>query len=291
LRITRFDAPLGAEITGIDLGDNVDAETFHAIEAALAEHAVLVFRDQHGLIPDAQIAFSRRFGPLQIHVQKPFRLPGHPEILVVSNEIVDGQPIGLGDAGHYWHSDLSYMARPSLGSLLHAQRVPEGEGDTLFADMRAAYDALDPALQQRLIGLTAEHSYVARNQRQAAQNSNRPLLDESAAASVPPVVHPVVRLHPFSQRPALFVSEGFTTRILELPAEESAELLTSLWSHAVERRFIFRHRWQPHDLVFWDNRAVIHFATGCRPEMARTLYRTTIEGDVPLAFSQGELNQ
>jgi len=286
MRIAELDAPLGAEVTGLDLAVPVDDETLGEIQAALDRHAVLVFRSQAALTPEAHIAFSRRFGPLQIHVQKSFHLAGHPEILIVSNVFVDGVPIGLADAGRYWHSDLSYMARPSLGSLLHAQVVPKGTGNTLFADMRAAYDALPSELQLRLLPLKAEHSYLARNVKQGQRSIYRPQLDAKAAATVPPVVHPVVRRHPGSGRPALFVSEGFTTRILGLPDEESAALLATLSVHATGARFIYRHRWQPHDLVFWDNRATLHFAIGCPPERPRTLYRTTIEGDPPLPFAR-----
>jgi taurine dioxygenase len=285
LRIEALEAPLGAEITGLDLADPVDDETFASVEAALGDHAVLVFRDQARLTPEAHIAFSRRFGPLQVHVQKSFHLDGHPEILIVSNVFRDGKPIGLADAGRYWHSDLSYMARPSLGSLLHAQVVPEGTGDTMFTDMRAAYDALPPELKERLLVLEAEHSYLSRNVRQGQRSIYRPQLDAAAAATVPPVVHPVVRRHPPSGRPALFVSEGFTTRIVGLPEEESAALLAKLFQHMVDPRFVYRHRWRPHDLVFWDNRATAHFATGCPEEAPRTLYRTTVEGDPPVAFA------
>ena len=283
MKIEALDAPLGAVITGLELARPVADAPFAAIRAALDRHAVLVFRDQRALTPEAQIAFSRRFGPLQVHVQKSFHLAGHPEVLIVSNVFVEGKPIGLADAGQYWHSDLSYVARPSLGSLLHAQVVPPDAGDTLFADMRAAYDALEPDLKDRLAGLEAEHSYLARNIRQGQRSLHRPQLDAAAAASVPPVVHPVLRRHPGSGRPALFVSEGFTTRILGLAEAESAALLARLHAHMTEPRFVYRHRWQPHDLVFWDNRSVIHFATGCPPGQARTLYRTTIEGDVPAA--------
>jgi taurine dioxygenase len=283
MQISALDAPLGAEITGLDLAHPVDDSTLDAVTAALDRHAVLVFRDQAALTPEAQIAFSRRFGPLQVHVQRRFLLENHPEILIVSNVFIDGQPIGLVDAGYYWHSDLSYMPRPSLGSLLHAQVVPTDAGDTLFADMRAAFDALDPALKTRLAGLTAEHSYLARNQRQTTLSAHRPALDAAAAATVPPVIHPVIRRHPGSGRAALFVNAGFTTRIVELAPADSADLLARLFDHSTEQRFLYRHRWRAHDLVFWDNRATMHFATGCPLDRPRTLYRTTIEGDEPVA--------
>jgi taurine dioxygenase len=281
ISITPLSAVMGSEIRGVDLSQEVDDGLFARLKDALNNTALLVFRSQTALTPERQIAFSRRFGPLQIHVQRKFHLPGHPEILVVSNEFRKGEPIGLVDAGKYWHSDLSYMAEPSLGSLLHAQRLPSEGGDTLFVNMYAAYDALPAEMKERLAGLQAEHSYLARNKAQADKSHHRPQLDANQAASVPPVVHPVVRLHPGSQRPALFVNEGFTTRILGLPASESDELLAFLFKHSVQPRFIYRHHWQAHDLLFWDNRASMHFATGCPDHLARTLYRTTVQGDRP----------
>ena len=272
---------IGSEISDIDLSQPIANGLFGEIEAALNRTHLLVFRDQARLTPDRQIAFSRRFGPLQIHVQRKFLLPGHPEILVVSNEFRNGEPIGLVDAGKYWHSDLSYMAEPSLGSLLHAQLLPADGGDTLFVNMHAAYDALAEDLKRRIATLDAEHSYLARNAYQSRLHPDRPQLDAGQAASVPPVVHPVVRVHPGNKRPALFVNEGFTTRVIDLPRDESDTLLQSLFAHSTEPRFTYRHRWQPHDLVFWDNRSTMHLATGCPDDQPRTLYRTTVQGDRP----------
>jgi TfdA family taurine catabolism dioxygenase TauD len=185
-RISQLSPILGSEIRGIDLSQPVADEIFAEIETALNRTHVLVFRDQVRLAPAQQIAFSRRFGPLQIHVQRKFLLPGHPEILVVSNEFRNGEPIGLVDAGKYWHSDLSYMAEPSLGSLLHAQVLPKDGGDTLFVNMHAAYDALPEPVKQRIASLSAEHSYLARNAYQNQLHPERPALDAAQAASAPP---------------------------------------------------------------------------------------------------------
>ncbi len=281
VRIAPLSSIIGSEIRGIDLSLPVADALFGEIETALNDTHLLVFRDQAQLTPEHQIEFSRRFGPLQIHVQRKFHLPGHPEILVVSNEFRSGQPIGLVDAGKYWHSDLSYMAEPSLGSLLHAQVLPAEGGDTLFVNMHAAYEALPEAVKQRIAPLSAEHSYLARNAYQSQQHPDRPQLDATQAASVPPVVHPVVRIHPGNKRPALFVNEGFTTQIVELERNESDDLLRLLFRHSTLPRFTYRHRWQPHDLVFWDNRSTMHLATGCPDDQPRTLYRTTVQGDRP----------
>jgi taurine dioxygenase len=271
---------LGAEITGIELGQPLPDTDFEAVRSALGDRQVLVFRDQH-ITPDQHIEFSRRFGPLEIHVQHHFHLAGHPEILIVSNVLQEGKPIGLADAGRYWHSDLSYLREPSLGSLLHAQELPEQEGDTLFATMFGAYDSLPEDLRDRIDGLQAVHDYGARNRKQQAASALRPGLTAEQASRVPPVVHPVVRVHPATGRKALFVNEGFTTHIVGLPEEESDALLGRLFKHSTEDRFIYRHHWRPYDLVMWDNRSTLHLATGCPPHLRRTLYRTTVRGDVP----------
>ncbi|PPE69591.1 TauD/TfdA family dioxygenase [Caldimonas thermodepolymerans] len=280
VEIRRLDAPFGAEVLGLDLGQPLPEETFRAIHRAHLEHHVLVFRDMH-ITPQQQVDFSRRFGPLQIHVLHQFQLPGHPEVLVISNVIENGKPIGLGDAGHYWHSDISYKEKPSLGSLLHAQELPAEGGDTLFADQHQAYDALPDELKRAIAGLKAEHSYLKKYEELRARSPWRPPLSQEQIEQVRPVVHPVVRTHPETGRKALFVSEHFTTRIVGWPEDESRDLLQRLFEHSTQERFVYRHVWQPHDMVFWDNRSVVHLATGCPAHLRRRLYRTTIEGDAP----------
>ncbi|GKS84853.1 TauD/TfdA family dioxygenase [Acidovorax sp. SUPP1855] len=273
--------PLGAEVVGLDLSRPLGAQDFDRIHRAHLAHHVLVFRDQR-ITPRQHIDFSRRFGPLQIHVLKNFQLADHPEILIVSNiKDAGGQPIGLGDAGHYWHSDLSYKEKPSLGSLLHAQELPGEGGDTLFADQHAAYDALPLALKNAIAPLSAEHSYLAKYEALRARSPWRPKLTQAQIDEVAPAVHPVVRTHPETGRKALFVSEHFTTRLVGLPDDESRALLDELFAASVRSEFLYRHRWLPHDLVFWDNRSVMHLAAGTPDSERRKLYRTTVEGDLP----------
>lgn len=278
--IRPFSDAVGAEITGLDLAKPVNAEDFTLIHRAHLDHHVLVFRDQR-ISPDQQIAFSRRFGALQIHVLKQFLLAGHPEILIVSNIIEDGRNIGLGDAGKFWHSDLSYKELPSLGSMLHAQELPSEGGDTLFADMHKAWDAVPTALRKVVEGRSAAHSYTARYAETKFEGNWRPTLTAEQLAQVQEVIHPVARTHPENGRKALFVSEGFTTRIVGLPDDESRDVLQQLYALSVQEQNIYRHQWQPHDLVFWDNRSLIHLATGCPAHLRRKLYRTTIQGDAP----------
>jgi taurine dioxygenase len=274
---------LGAEVLGLDLSRPLSDADFDRLQRAHWQHHVLVFRDQH-ITPAQQVAFSRRWGPLQIHVLRQFQLTGHPEILQVSNiRNAQGEPEGLGDAGQLWHSDLSYKAKPSLGSLLHAKELPAEGGDTLFADQHAAYEALPQALKDRLEGLRAEHSYLLHYETLRAKSPWRPALSPEQIAEVQPAVHPVVTTHPGNGRKALFVSEHFTSRILGLAEDESRDLLQQLFAHSVQPQFVYRHRWQPHDMVFWDNRSVLHLAAGTPAHLRRKLYRTTVEGDTPRA--------
>jgi taurine dioxygenase len=280
LQVRPFDAALGAEVIGLDLARPLADAEFAQIHRAHLDHHVLAFRHQR-ITPQQQIEFSRRFGPLEIHVLRQFLLSGHPEILIVSNIVENGQPIGLGDAGHFWHSDLSYKERPSLGSMLHAKELPAEGGDTLFADMHLAWDTLPAPLQQAVANRRAEHSYLARYEELRQRSPWRPKLSEAQIAQVKPVEHPIVRTHPETGRKALFVSEHFTTRIVDLPDDESRDLLAQLFAHSVKPEHLYRHRWQPHDMVFWDNRSVMHLAAGCPDTMRRRLNRTTIEGDVP----------
>jgi taurine dioxygenase len=275
-----LDAPLGAELVGLNLSRPLNAADFARVHRAHLDHHVLVFRDTR-ITPAEQVAFSRRFGPLQIHVLRNFQLAGQPEILVVSNIKENGQPIGLGDAGHYWHSDLSYKDLPSLGSLLHAQELPAEGGDTLFADQHKAYDALPAPLKAAIEGKQAEHSYLAKYEELRARSPWRPKLTQAQIDEVKPAVHPVVRTHPETGRKALFVSEHFTTRIVGVPEDESADLLAQLFAHSVRPEFVYRHQWREHDMVFWDNRSVMHLAAGTPDHLRRKLYRTTIEGDKP----------
>jgi taurine dioxygenase len=188
IEIRPFDAPLGAEVLGLDLSRPLSTADFSRIHRAHLDHHVLVFRDQR-ITPQQHVDFSRRFGPLQIHVLKNFQLQNHPEILVVSNIKENGEPIGLGDAGHFWHSDLSYKDKPSLGSLLHAQELPAEGGDTLFANQHTAWDILPAVLKTAIEGLRAEHTYLAKYEELRSRNPWRPKLTQEQVDEVKPVIH------------------------------------------------------------------------------------------------------
>lgn len=276
------DAPLGAEVLGLgDAAHLADADIAAIRQAWLAHDGLLVFRDVQ-FTPQAQVDFSRRFGPQQVHVLNQFHLTGHPEILVVSNVVENGKPIGLGDAGRDWHSDLSYKPLPSLGSMLLTRELPEEGGDTLFANMVRAYETLPADLKRIIEGRRAVHSYVYRYERLRALSTWRPPLTQAQVDAVPPVDHPVVRTHPETAKRALFVNEGFTSHILGLPEDESTSVLEQLFAHSIRADNVYTHRWRAGDMLFWDNRSTIHFAPGCPDAYRRTLHRTTIEGDVPV---------
>ncbi|MEN5031021.1 TauD/TfdA family dioxygenase [Pseudomonas sp. Ps21-P2] len=275
-----FAEKVGAEIVGLDLSRPLNDTDFARVHQAHLDYHVVVFRDQH-ITPQQQIDFSRRFGVLQIHVLKQFLLANHPEILIVSNIVENGQPVGLGDAGKYWHSDLSYKELPSLGSMLYAQELPSEGGDTLFADMHLAWDTLPEHLRKAVEGRNAVHSYTSRYSHGHNADNWRPTLSAEQLAQVAVVSHPIVRTHPENGRKALFVSEGFTTHIVGLPEDESQAILTELYAHSVRPEGVYRHKWQENDMVFWDNRSLIHLAGGTPDHLRRRLHRTTIQGDAP----------
>lgn len=293
ITVTRTGTHLGAEITGVDLSQPLDDDTFAAIRSAFFQHEVVFFRDQH-LTPDQQIAFSRRFGVLEQHVRKESRLEGYPEVLVISN-VLDGEgvPIGSQDAGRFWHSDLSYKEEPSLLSALYAVEVPVQDGralgDTLFASAIAAHAALPLDMQERLKGLKNIHSYVAYRaknreaQREEQARGGRVVaeyeLSEDQLKNVPDVEVPVVRTHPVTGRKSLFVNEAHTSHLAGLPTEEGVRLLSFLYGHITQPEFVYRHSWRAGDLLMWDNCAVQHKATfDYDLPLRRLMYRTTVRG-------------
>ena len=280
--ITPLSDALGAEITGIDLAAPVDDEAFGAIVHAFHAHQIVVFRDQ-SLTPARQIAFSRRLGDLEIHIANEYLLEGYPEILLVSNKQVDGRYVGLAQAGKDWHSDLSYLDRPSMVTLLHAIEVPDQGGDTEWVNMYTAFETLPEDTKRRIMGLRGIHSFDRRrNPRVTMPLQNK---DDPAAAydrSPPEVSHPIVRTHPDTGRKALFVSPRFTIGIRDMEDGQAQALLDELFAHAIRPEFIYRHRWRLGDLMLWDNRCTLHLACGgIEPPGIRHMHRTTVAGAVP----------
>ena len=282
IEIKPISPVLGAEVSGLDIAKPIDKSIVSSLRQALAEHCILVFRNQ-SLTPEQHIDFSRNFGTLAEHVLQDYLLPGHPEIYVISNVKDEAKPVGRAGAGQYWHSDLSYMAKPSMGSIMFAVEVPDGRGDTLFTNMYKAYDALPDDKKQYLDDKKAVHDFSYTQQTQIVGKGLTQPASKDTLAKTPPVSHPVIRTHPESRRKALYVNPGMTTHFDSVPADESRALLDELFDHAVRDDFIYRHRWQVGDVVFWDNRCSMHCALNdYGADDRRLMWRTTIAGDVPI---------
>jgi taurine dioxygenase len=281
LTVRPLSAACGAEILGIDLIKPLEASVVERLQRALGEHGCLLFRNA-ALTPEQHIAFSRQFGPLESHVVGEFNLPGHPEIFVVSNVREEGKLKGAVYAGQYWHSDLSYMEKPSMGSLLLCHEMPEVGGDTMWANMYLAYETLSEPMKNFLGGLRAIHDYSHAYDTYFAKTKERPPLTPEQKAKTPPVQHPAIRVHPVTGRKALYVNPGFTVGFAGMPEEESQPILDFLFRHSTRPEFIYRHKWRVNDLVFWDNRCTMHYALSDYDfSVRRHMQRTTIAGDAP----------
>ena len=271
LKIRKVAGALGAELSGVDLSTALSDETIAAIRQALVEHQVIFFRDQ-ALTPTQQVAFGARFGPLNIH---PYvaGMADHPEVMEIIKEPADRLNFGGG-----WHSDMSFLERPAIGSILYAVETPEFGGDTLFASQAAAYDALSPGLKKTLEGLNAVHSasreYSA--QGHSAQKRSSMAIAE-ADGMVGEYVHPVVLAHPESGRKALYVNPAFTLKIEGWSTRESKALLDYLFEHSRYEAFTCRFNWGPGSVAFWDNRSVWHFALNDYPGQRRHMRRVTVD--------------
>jgi taurine dioxygenase len=271
LKVRRVAGALGAELSGVDLAADLPDADIAAIRRALVEHQVVFFRGQT-LTPAQQVRFGRRFGPLNIH---PYvaGMAGHPEVMEVIKEPEDKLNFGGG-----WHSDMSFLEQPSIGSILYALEVPEGGGDTLFASQAAAFEALSPGLQATLEGLKAVHSagreYSATGP-SAQQRKSMAIAEADGLAGE--FTHPMVLVHPETGRKALYVNPAFTMRIDGWSRRESKALLNFLFEHSRFEAFTCRFRWEAGSVAFWDNRSVWHFALNDYPGQRRHMRRVTVD--------------
>lgn len=263
---------VGAEIVGVDLRDLGDAD-FEIIRRAYVEHGVIFFRDQ--TISEAEhIAFARRWAPININRFLSAH-PLHPEIAVLTKQATETENIGGA-----WHTDHSYDLVPAMGSILVARDLPPVGGNTLFASMYAAHDALPPAMQQRLSTLRAVHSARHIFGKGAAYGKERSgrVGNSDAADVLVDSVHPVVITHPLSGKKALFVNLAYTIRIEGVSAEESQSLLSDLIAHCMQPKFSYEFEWREGSIAFWDNRATWHFAKNDYHGHRREMHRITLEG-------------
>jgi taurine dioxygenase len=255
---------IGAEVSGLDLRQPLSARQVERLKQALADHLVLFFRDQP-IDHEAHKRFGRYFGELALHSAVP-GLDDHPEIVAIHADAGSKYV-----AGEDWHSDLTCDLEPPLGSILRLHTVPESGGDTLFASMYAAYEALSPRMQAYLEGLTAIHD---------ADHVYRPLFPD-VDRKYPCSVHPVIRTHPVTGRKLLFVNSSYVTRLREVPEAESAAVLGFLYDHIKNPNFQVRFRWTPDAIAFWDNRCTQHLATWDYFPQVRSGFRVTVAGDRP----------
>ncbi|MCD4500793.1 taurine dioxygenase [Chromobacterium vaccinii] len=274
LQLTRLSPALGAVVEGIDLARPLDDEQRRALNEALLRHQVLFFRGQD-ITPLQQRNFAVRFGDLHTHPIYP-QHPDAREIVVLDTDVVDLQDNAI------WHTDVTFIETPPLGAVLAARQLPELGGDTLWASGIAAYEALSASLKARLDGLSAVHDFAKSFPltRYGLTDDDRRRWDETRRKH-PPISHPLVRIHPESGRRALFVSEGFTVAVNDLPEAEGQALLQFLFAHQSRPEFSIRWRWQPGDVAFWDNRCTIHYAVDDYRPARRVMHRATILGDRP----------
>jgi len=271
MQVEQLTYAIGAELTGVNLADAVhDDGLFAEIRAALLKHRVLFLRDQN--ITRAQhVAFARRFGELEDHPVAGSD-PEHPGLVRIYKN--PDQPNDRYE--NAWHADATWREAPQFGAVLRCVECPPVGGDTMWANMVLAYEKLPEYVKAQIADLRARHSI------EASFGAAMPIEKRLALkAQFPDAEHPVVRTHPETGRKALFVSEHFTTRIVDLPEDESRALLDALFAHSVRAEHCYCHEWREHDLVFWDNRSLMHLAAGTPDHLRRKLYRTTIEGDAP----------
>ena len=265
---------IGAEIGGIDLSADLDDATIAEVRSAFLEHHVVFFRDQE-LTPDALIRFGRRFGELDTH---PFveGMDSHPEVIEIVTEPDDRFNFGGG-----WHTDVTFLEEPDLGSILHAVDVPSFGGDTLFANQHVAYDTLSDTMKGLLDGLVALHSAGPQYAEGGYSTRSKSMRTKNATDADRVVRHPLVRTHPETGRKGLYVNRAFTIGIEGMRKDESAPLLEQLFTHATREPFTCRFRWQPGSVAMWDNRSVQHYALYDYRGQRRHMRRITIRGDRP----------
>jgi len=278
IEVQPISGALGAEIHGVDLSQPLDDATFADIRQAFHDHCVIFFRDQK-LTPDQHKDFARRFGPLNVH---PFvgHVKGHPEIIPIIKEKDEKVNFGGG-----WHSDMSFLPEPSLGSVLYALETPTFGGDTLWANQYLAYEQLSSGMKKMLEGLTAVHTagmQYGTNSEASKNSAGRKSMETKATVEAETTVeHPVVRTHPETGRKALFVNEAFTLKFSGMTKRESQPLLRFLFDHATQEPFTCRFRWEPGSIAFWDNRCTQHYALNDYHGQRREMHRVTVDGDKP----------
>jgi taurine dioxygenase len=280
ISINRIGEALGAEVSGVDVSMPIAADTFAAIRKAWLDNLVLRFRGQK-LTDPQMLEFSQLFGELDPPGPNPYGkpfLPQHPEMNMISNVKEGGTPIGgLGDGEAIWHSDMTYTDAPPSAALLYALELPAEGGDTYWANMYQAYEALPAETKKRIEGLKAIHDATYNS----AGDKRKGYDDVTDPRRAPGARHGLVRTHPETGRKCLFLGRRRNSYIVGLELDESEALLDALWAHATQPRFAFRQQWKVGDLMIWDNRCTLHRRDSFDPNARRVMHRTQIKGDRP----------
>ncbi len=264
MRVEPTGKVLGATIEGVDLSQPLTPEAFDAVVRALGDYGVIRFPGQH-LSGEALRRFAAQFGDLEVNVANAYQEPGIPEIMILSNIVENGKPIGLADAGQDWHTDMSYSRTIAFANVLYGIRIPHRDGKpvgpTSFCSMHAAYEGLPDDVKRRLEGKTALHDFnkfweMMRRER----GSKRPPLTEAQRKAKPPVSHQVFLTHPLTGRKVLYANPGYAIRINELPEKESDEMLEFLFAHQTQAEYRYTYEWHVNDLVIWEDIGTIHNA-------------------------------
>jgi taurine dioxygenase len=271
--VVRQKSPtIGAVVSGVDLSSTLSAAAIDVIRQALLDWKVLFFHDQD-ITTEQHLAFGRRFGELEVHPFAPEK-PGFPEVLAITH---DEDSAGY---ENLWHSDVTWRADPSLGSILRLLQGPAAGGDTLFADMYAAYEGLPQRIKDRVDGQVARHDFAGFRRGLRKRGAT----DEEIAkfdATYPNPEHPVIRTHPETGRKAIYVNAGFTQEIVGMDPDDSKELLEILYRQASYPEYQVRFQWETNSIAFWDNRSCQHYAVSDYWPNVRRVERVTIIGDVP----------
>ena len=282
-QVRKLHPALGAEVRGVDMRQPLDPEAFRELHAIWMEHLVLVFPEQH-ITDEEHVAFTRHFGEPEIFHQKIIRSQRVKEIFRVSNVNDEGvlmppdhptvQQVSL---AQLWHTDSSYLRVPCNGALLHGVEVSRTGGETQFTNLYLVYDELPDRLKQQVEGRTARHNF-------AHMHTQRPLkpMTEEEKAAVPPVWQPMVRKHPVTGRKSLYISPIYNDEVEGMSPADGQRLLAELTEFAEQPRFVYRHRWDPDDILLWDNRCTMHQVTPFDPTERRVMHRTTIVGEGPV---------
>ena len=266
----------GLEMSAVDVSRPLSPGEFAELEQTFFRGQILVLRNQR-LTPQQYLAFARRFGPPEPHVIDQFHHPEESNILILSNRKKNGQPVGLADAGTYFHTDYSYLQVPARATMLYSIEVPKAGGHTLFANQYAAHDDLPEAMKRRIAPMIGVHHY---GNRKVADEMSRvaasPLTDEQKA-KMPLITHPLVRPHPVTGRKALYAVSGSSYGIVGMPEDEAVALLDELAAHATQPKYVISYPYRVGDVVIWDNASLLHSATLTDPDDPRTLWRITIK--------------